>query len=1097
MAAATPGTTVKVAGTCAGVAEAAGISQTVYISQSLALQGGYNQADWAAGQQLGVYTTTLDANDQGRVAYVTNNAVVSLDGLLLTHGAISSTNGGAIAAVDADVTINQSIIRDSTVITGQGGGIFANRPITISNSTITNNRAEYDYTLNYNFGYGGGLYVSGALLNASVVVSNAAATGGGGLFNAGGLLTLQNGSQVDSNDSDGWGGGILNDGGSTWLNDSSEVGYNTTGRGGGIYSVNAITGSAYITLTGSSRVQHNWSAFFAGGIFNYRAVTDTLSLVTLQDNSQIVDNELAGGGGGVYNWGFSTDDPSYGAVLSLLDTSGIISNTGLNGGGVYLYQNSSITASGGQIISNTANEKGGGVYVRDGFIDAVDTSVRSNTAISNAGGLYLERGEVTLSDSQVDQNQAGVYAGAIYIDTGAMLITGGSVDQNQATNAGGGLVVGNGYLTLTGTEVLSNVSANAHGGGLWNNAGIITATNTIIANNQAQSNGGGIQNNSGTLVMIGGQLARNTAIMGNGGALYNIDGQASFTQTVFTGNTAASGGGAIRNQNADASLRISQGQLLSNTATGGNGGGLLMINGQVYIEQTTLAGNQASGGGGAIRANNGVLDLINSTLSQNSSLADGGAMYIGKASVSLTNTSVVSNTGNALFKNDTGVVKASNSLIANTVAGAANCASTLGLVSLGHNLASDDTCTGLTAAGDITDTDPLLGALADNGGGTPTIALLPGSPAIDAGDDVTCAAAPVINVDQRDVARPQGAHCDIGAFESRAFTLAMASGDNQAASLNNAFTAPLVVSVTSAYSEPTDGGSATFIGPLSGAGILPITTTAIIAGGAATASVAANGQPGAYSVTVSTIGASPNVTFNLTNTYVITPTSGPNGSITPGTPQLVAAGDSITFTVAANTGYHTADVGVDGVSQGPLGAYTFNSVAANHTLTAAFAINTYIITPTAGANGSITPSTPQTVNYGSALTFTITANVGHHVANVGVDGVSQGVLSSYTFTSVAANHTISAAFAISTYTLTISTAGIGSGVVTPTVGAHVYLYGTVVTLTQAANLTSFFSGWGGNCSGSGACVVTMIGDRAVIANFDQHRLYLPLVRMNP
>ena len=54
----------------------------------------------------------------------------------------------------------------------------------------------------------------------------------------------------------------------------------------------------------------------------------------------------------------------------------------------------------------------------------------------------------------------------------------------------------------------------------------------------------------------------------------------------------------------------------------------------------------------------------------------------------------------------------------------------------------------------------------DNGGPTWTLALLPGSAAIDAADDAICAAAPVNNLDQRGITRPQGAHCDIGAYEA-------------------------------------------------------------------------------------------------------------------------------------------------------------------------------------------------------------------------------------------------------------------------------------------------------------------------------------------
>ena len=76
-----------------------------------------------------------------------------------------------------------------------------------------------------------------------------------------------------------------------------------------------------------------------------------------------------------------------------------------------------------------------------------------------------------------------------------------------------------------------------------------------------------------------------------------------------------------------------------------------------------------------------------------------------------------------------------------------------------------------------------------------------------------------------------------------------------------------------------------------------------------------------------------------------------------------------------------------------------------------FAINTYTITPSAGPNGAISPNAPQTLDHGAAQTFTITPATGYYVADVLVDGVSVGPVTSYTFTAVSANHTISAAFA--------------------------------------------------------------------------------------
>jgi N-acetylneuraminic acid mutarotase len=146
------------------------------------------------------------------------------------------------------------------------------------------------------------------------------------------------------------------------------------------------------------------------------------------------------------------------------------------------------------------------------------------------------------------------------------------------------------------------------------------------------------------------------------------------------------------------------------------------------------------------------------------------------------------------------------------------------------------------------------------------------------------------------------------------------------------------------------------------------------------------------------------------NTYVITPTTGTGGGISPNTPQTVEYGDALTFTVTPEANYHVQDIVVDGVSQGNLETYTFWNVSASHTISAAFAINTFIITPTAGAGGGINPGTPQSVEYGSALTFTVTPDTGYHIQDVGVDGVSQGALESYAFFNIAASHTISASF---------------------------------------------------------------------------------------
>ncbi len=150
--------------------------------------------------------------------------------------------------------------------------------------------------------------------------------------------------------------------------------------------------------------------------------------------------------------------------------------------------------------------------------------------------------------------------------------------------------------------------------------------------------------------------------------------------------------------------------------------------------------------------------------------------------------------------------------------------------------------------------------------------------------------------------------------------------------------------------------------------------------------------------------------------YTITASAGEGGTIDPSGEVEVIAGEDKTFTITANSGYQIADVLVDGSSVGAVSSYTFTNVTADHTISATFSAIpvTHTITATAGAGGTISPSGEVTVNHGANQTFTITANSGYHIADVLVDGVSVGAVSSYTFTNVTADHTISATFKLPT-----------------------------------------------------------------------------------
>jgi hypothetical protein len=458
--------------------------------------------------------------------------------------------------------------------------------------------------------------------------------------------------------------------------------------------------------------------------------------------------------------------------------------------------------------------------------------------------LTIQHGSATASGTTC-ADSPGTCGGGIF--NGAKLsVTNSTVSGNSATGTGGG-IYNQGTLNVTNSTLSGNSAAN--GGGIWNNGGAVTVTNSTVSSNSA------------------------TGINSGGGGINNLSGTVTVTASTFSGNTA--------------------------TANGGAGGGILSSSGTsnlgntVAVTNSTFSGN-AAGRGGVIAADDfNTVTVKNSTLSGNSGHSGGGIFIFSGGTVSLTNTLLAANTATVL---------------------GANCENTSGgtLTDGGHNLEFNPTNTcGYSAANHDVLADPHLSALGTYGGQTQTFALLPGSPAIDAGDDATCnttiGTAPVNKLDQRDISRPQGVHCDIGAFESQGFSLVKTSGDSQSTAVSTAFATPLSVTVASAHGEPVAGGQVTFTAPVGGAAATFTSNPAMIGGsGAASVTATANGTAGSYSVTASAVGA-PSATFTLTNTPPgvsgISPASG-----------STAGGNRVTLTGAGFGTSATTQILLDGVA---------------------------------------------------------------------------------------------------------------------------------------------------------------------------------------
>lgn len=187
----------------------------------------------------------------------------------------------------------------------------------------------------------------------------------------------------------------------------------------------------------------------------------------------------------------------------------------------------------------------------------------------------------------------------------------------------------------------------------------------------------------------------------------------------------------------------------------------------------------------------------------------------------------------------------------------------------------------------------------------------------------------------------------------------------------------------------------------------------------------ASRDTGAYfsdSVTGTFSGSVSGATCSVTASVVET-----GGVVSPAS-QAVDPGGTATVTVTPAVGYHITSITDNGRSVTAASSVVLANVTVDHALSVTFAINTYAITVTQGANGTISPGTTM-VDHGSSRTFTVTPACGYKVVSVTVDGVNKGVLASYTFTNVTAAHSITAVFTpvcVKTWTITASAGCNGS-----------------------------------------------------------------------
>ncbi len=575
-----------------------------YTENIAAREGGglWNQA----GSTMFVFGTSITDNvatgaaaDDGGGGIFNNGGDLFVSGSTISGNTATGTSGsgGGIFSTAGVVQVTSSTLTANVANRAGGGVEVIAGNFTLRNSSLGGENAEAGNVAGPDGsatpGNGGGLHVTGAanvFVSNTMVGSNVAASEGGGLWNqAGAFMRTDSGTTIVDNiahgaEADTGGGGIFNNGGRLSVIDttiSGNIADGASGSGGGILSTdgNVFVASSVLeanvanragggielidgrldfndsTLGGDDTAQGNIAgpegsaAPGNGGGFH---VSGTASSAYFR-RSHVANNIAASEGGGLWNQSGSLLRVDNGTVVTANTAQGDSADTG--GGGLF-NNGGRLTVVGADITNNLANGdsgSGGGLLSTDGVVLVFDSLFDGNAAARAGGAIEVIDGFTRLAGTTVSNNNAGVTVAAAPGSGGGMHVTGNDstfilVDStfigNVAQNQGGALWnQTDSQLLLQGNNrIESNSAILGVGGGVYNR-GFFRAVDSIFESNSSGENGGGIfVTSTGEGDVRGSELTGNTATLGagifNGGALSALD-------SVFTDNVAANDGGAI------------------------------------------------------------------------------------------------------------------------------------------------------------------------------------------------------------------------------------------------------------------------------------------------------------------------------------------------------------------------------------------------------------------------------------------------------------------------------------------------------------------------------------------------------------------------
>ena len=680
--------------------------------------------------------------------------------------AVTISGGGPVISVAAGVTASV----DGVTVTGGsasgGGGVDNAGSLTISNSTIAHNSAS---------GTGGGIEneAGGTLIvYDSTIAGNSAAANGGGIDNAG-MLTIAN-STIAGNLAAA-GGGISDEGSLTAVN--TTIAYNSTSggfdSGGGLEVAGAGTATLYNTIValdtdasggddvGGTEIVSTSSNNLVG-VDDSGTVAGSVSPILVGAGNPGLDSGLADNGGptqtvaivSLTSPALDAGSDSWAAAYGLpTDQRGALRGpAGLNAGAsvdIGAYEASSsylVTTAADSDDAGTLRTATGWANLSNNANPANLADPAPNTIEFDTTGAFASPQTITLVPSLGALELSSISTPEVIDGPGAGVVTisgGGAVGVFQVESG----------VTATLAGVTISGGSSTYGGGI-SNGGTLTVSGSTITGNSA-TYGGGIDN-GGTLAVSDSAIASNTSTY-QGAGIYNFNyGLLTVTNSTIANNSTGEfgSGGGIFNNNFAGTVTVNS-STISDNSTGDYGyGGGIDNGGALTIINSTIANNTAGydAGGGGI-SNAGTLTAVNTTITYNecSYFEFGGGVYDSSgAATTLDNTIVDVNTGYQGLPDDINGAPAS-------VAGQ-------------NDLVGVDNTGSLTNGTNgnlvIGATNPGLGLLAYNGGPTQTIALLAGSPAIDAGSNAL-ANDYSLTTDQRGAGYPRIVNgvVDIGAYE--------------------------------------------------------------------------------------------------------------------------------------------------------------------------------------------------------------------------------------------------------------------------------------------------------------------------------------------